>query len=104
MDFYSKNKKNVLVISLKTTLRARLTFVLCFAKAARGKLPNPSGEDLHTCSPQKHPQCLPDISAMPKQQELQLLLYFLNKVNNAMIKCYVYILRGSDWNESLSFL
>lgn len=40
-------------------------------KAAGSRSPNQTREDLHACNPQRHPRCLPDIRAMPKQQTLQ---------------------------------
>lgn len=83
----------------------RLWFVfdLCCGKGAGGQSPNQNRKDLHTSDPQRHPLCLPDIRAVPKQ-ELQSLQYFIGKVSIAMIKKHMYYLEGSDLNESLSGL
>lgn len=76
-------------VVLKTTenYRHRFVFVLCREKkAAGGTSLTPRRKDLHTCNPQRHPQCLPDMRAMPKQHELQSPQYFLGEVNSAMMK------------------
>lgn len=41
---------------------------------------------LKNLQPAKHRHCLPDMRAMPKQQELQSARCFHGKVNGAMIK------------------
>ena len=71
-------------------------------KAAGSRSPNQTREDLHACDPQRHPGCLPDIRAMPKQQELQSPTESpLAKVNGAMIKWRVFNLEGK-WLKWIS--